>query len=140
MAKKDATYITQKYQQRVAGAAGDYQAGVQNPSRPWAQATQAGAARWRQGLTEAFQANKFEKGVAKAGDAKWQQNAANKGAQRYAGAAQEAAAGYGQVAARIVSAGEAARSRVAGMPNATQEQRLNRALEAMRTISNAWKS
>ncbi len=139
MARKTPEQIAEKFQRGVQGASADYQAGVQNPSRSWSQATQAGAARWRASIQEAIAQNKFQRGVQAAGDAKWQQGALNQGAQRYSAAAATAAAAYQQKAGQIMSAAAAAQSAVASMPNETQEQRLARAVAAMRAVSNAWK-
>ncbi len=139
MSKKSAEQIIEKYQRGVAGAGGDYAAGVQNPSRPWAAATQKGAARWQAGIQKAIQEKAFEKGVAQAGDAKWQQNALNKGAQRYSAAAGEAAQEYAAKAGQIMSAAASAQSVVANMPNETLDQRIARSAAAQRAVSNAWK-
>lgn len=138
MAKKDPTQITEKYTRGVAGAGADYAAGVSNPSRPWSQATQQGAARWRAGIQQAIAEKRFERGVAQAGDAKWQSKAATVGAQRYQAAAQDAGQAYAQVAGKIMSAGAAAQSAVANMPNETIEQRIARSAAAQRAISSAW--
>ena len=139
MSKKTADQIIEKYQRGVAGAAGDYAAGVQNPSRPWATATQQGAKRWASGVQKAIQDNAFQKGVSKAGDAKWQENALNKGAQRYSAAAGEAATEYAKVAGQVMSAGAAAQAAVASMPDETLDQRIARSGAAQRAVSNAWK-
>jgi len=139
MSKKSADQIIEKYQRGVAGAAGDYAAGVQAPSRPWAAATQAGAKRWASGVQKAIQENTFQKGVSKAGDAKWQENALNKGAQRYAAAAGEAATEYAKVAGQVMSAAASAQSAVANMPDETLDQRIARSAAAQRAVSAAWK-
>lgn len=138
MARKTPEQISEKFQRGVQGASADYQAGVQNPTRSWSQATQAGAARWRAAIQEAIVQNKFQRGVQAAGDQKWQQNALNQGAQRYSAAAATAAAAYQQVAGQIMSAAAAAQAAVANMPNETQEQRLARAVAAMRAVSQSW--
>lgn len=139
MAKKDAGQIAEKYGRGVAGAGADYSAGVSNPSRPWSQATQAGQARWAAGVQNAITNKSFARGVAQAGDAKWQNAAVNKGAQRYQAAAQDAQAAYSQVAGKIMTAASAAQSAVANLPNETLEQRIARSAAAQRAISNAWK-
>lgn len=138
MAKKTPEQIAEKYQRGVAGAGQDYAAGVQNPSRSWSQAAQQGEKRWAAGVQNAIANKKFGRGVQAAGDAKWQQNALNKGAQRYQAAAGEAASAYAQVAGRIMGAAAAAQSAVANMPNETQEQRIQRASAAMRAVSGHW--
>jgi hypothetical protein len=140
MAKKTVEQIVTKYQNGVAGASQDYANGVQNPSRPWAAATAAGADRWRQGIQQAIQENRFQRGVAKAGDSKWQQNAISKGAANYASAAPTAAKSYQEVASKIMSAAAAAQSAISNMPTATQDQRIARAVASMKAISSTWKS
>lgn len=140
MPNKTPEQIIDKYQRGVAGASQDYAAGVQNPSKDWASATVAGAERWRTGLQNAMTNRSFERGVQAAGNAKWQQNAATKGAQRYSAAAPDAAQAYAKVAAQVMAAGNAAKSAAGNLPNATIDQRLNRAVVAMRSISEYWKS
>lgn len=140
MATKTVDQIIEKYQRGISGAGADYAAGVSNPSRPWAQATVQGAERWRQGLQEAMQNRAFEKGVQRAGDAKWQEKAANIGAQRYAASAAEAASAYAKEAQKVMGAANAARTAAGAMPNATMEQRLQRATAAMRASSDYWKN
>jgi hypothetical protein len=139
MAKKSADQIVAKYQSGVAGAGQAYADGVQNPSRSWAQATAAGAERWKAGLQAAMQNNAFQRGVQAAGDSKWQTNAVAKGAQNYSSAAATAAAAYQQQASKIMSAAQAAQSAVSGMPDTTFEQRVARSAAAQRAISAAWK-
>lgn len=135
MSKKTPQQISDKYQRGVAGAGNDYASGVQSPSKPWAQATAAGAQRWAAGIQQAIQLKSFESGVSKAGDQKWQAGALNKGATRYTAAAADAATAYSQVADRVMGAASAAQSAVANMPNTTLEQRLARAAAAARAIS-----
>lgn len=135
MSKKTASQIAEKYQRGVSGAGGDYAAGIQNPSRPWAQATAQGAARYQAGVQQAIQERRFEAGVQKAGDAKWQNGALNKGANRYQAAAAEAAQAYASVADRVMNAANAAQQAVANMPAQTLEQRLQRSNAAARAIS-----
>lgn len=139
MALKTADQIVEKYQRGIQGAGADYAAGVQSPSKPWQASTIAGAERWRTGIQEAINNRSFEKGVNAAGDQKWQQRAASLGAQRYAASASEAAAAYQKQAQKIMAAASTARSAAAALPNATMEQRLQRATTAMRASSDYWK-
>jgi len=135
MPNLDPSQIAAKYQRGVAGAAQDYALGVQNPARSWSQATVAGQDRWRQGVQDAIASGSFAAGVQKAGDAKWQQRAAGRGAQNYSAAANDAAAAYAAVAQNIVAAAQAARSAASSMPNATIEQRIARSAAAQRAVS-----
>jgi len=69
---------------RRAGQAGpDYARGVQNPRTSWAEATSAAADAHAAGVQQAISEGRFEKGVSKAGNAKWQRKATSIGAQRY---------------------------------------------------------
>jgi len=138
MAKKTPEQIAEKFQRGVAGAGSDYLSGVQNPSRPWASATVAGGKRWTAAIQEAIQKNSFARGVQRAGDAKWAERAATIGAQRYTTAAPQAAAGYSQVAGRIMAAASAAQAAVQSMPNESIEQRIARSAAAQRAISKYW--
>ena len=81
MEVRDMASIQSKFVSRASVAAPEYERGVKAPRRPWAQATQAAAAKGR-----------FGRGVAKAGDAKFQRGAIEKGIARF-GAGVAAAAG-----------------------------------------------
>ena len=63
--------------------AAEYEAGVQNPRRAWAQATLAASDSWKAGIQEAIASNSFSKGVQKTGDAGWQSGAVEKGVPRW---------------------------------------------------------
>ena len=62
----------------------DYQLGVQNPRTPWAQAAGASAERYKTAVTEAANRGAYAKGVAAAGDQRWQSKALSKGPSRFA--------------------------------------------------------
>lgn len=83
-----------KWSEVTAQRSTDYVAGVQNPRVPWAAATTAAAANQAAGVTAAIATKRFEKGVAKAGDAKWQRKAATIGAQRFPQGVQEGQSAY----------------------------------------------
>jgi hypothetical protein len=140
MANKSPDQIAEKYGRGVSGAGQDYAAGVANPSRPWAQATQAGKARYVAGVQKAISEDRFAKGVARAGDAKWQEGATTKGAQRYTAAAAQAQAGYAKVAGDVVAAAQAAKSKVQGMPDTDINARIARSGAAQLAISQFWAS
>lgn len=139
MANKTPEQVAAKYGRRVAGAAQDYAEGVASPSRDWAQATQAAKPRWAAGIQEAIQAGSFEKGIQRAGSAKWSERAQTIGAQRYSGASQQAAAAYQAVAGQVMAAGNAGKEASARMPNTTIDERIARSSAAQRAISQFWK-
>ncbi len=81
---KGLSQASDKWSRRASVAGPDYSSGVQNPRTPWAAAAAAGADNWRQGVTAAASGGRFQAGVRKAGDSKWQQAAVAKGPSRFA--------------------------------------------------------
>ncbi|MCL6601067.1 MAG: hypothetical protein K6T81_20380 [Alicyclobacillus macrosporangiidus] len=140
MPNKTPEQIASKYARRVAGAAQDYAEGVASPSRDWAQATAAAKPRWQAGIQEAISSGAFERGVQRAGSAKWSERAQTIGAQRYSAAAQQAGAAYQQVAGQIMAAASAAREASTRLPGTTLDERIQRSAAAQRAISQFWKS
>lgn len=140
MAQLTAEQIAERFQRGVANGATNYAQGVASPIRPWASATAAAAGRWKAGIQEAINNNSFTRGVQKAGDAKWQQAAVEKGANNYAAAAASAAQGYAKVAGQVMAAGNAARAAAQAMPADTFEQRIQRSAAAQRAASAFWKN
>lgn len=76
--------ISEKWARVTPQRGTDYEAGIRNPRDPWAAATQAAAANYAGGVQAAVAGGRFQKGVAAAGDQKWQQNALAKGPGRFA--------------------------------------------------------
>ena len=72
-----------KWQRRASAAGEDYSKGVENPRRSWATATADAGPSYRQGVTAAAAAGRFEAGVRRAGDEKWRRNAMEKGPTRF---------------------------------------------------------
>ena len=83
-----------KWARRAAQSAQDYAKGVQNPRTNWQEATSAAAEAQAAGVQTAIANKSFEKGVAEAGQAKWQRKAASVGAQRFGPGVQAAKADY----------------------------------------------
>ena len=75
--------IAKKWQTVTPGRASEYQDGITSPRRSWEQATSAAAAAQAEGVQAAIANGSFEKGVAKAGDAKWKRGALEKGVRRW---------------------------------------------------------
>lgn len=80
---KDIASVAAKWSTRAAAAGADYTAGVKAPRNDWAQNTAGAAQAWADGVTAAVGNRRFASGVQKAGTAKWQNAAVNKGATRY---------------------------------------------------------
>ena len=69
MKVKSMARISKKFQDRTSVAGPEYEAGVENPRKPWAAATQAAESNYEQGTQKAITQKRFGKGVARAGDA-----------------------------------------------------------------------
>lgn len=83
-AVKPADQVASKWSRVTPQRSEDYQKGVMAPRTPWAQASTAAAARYQEGVTAAVGRGAFAKGVAAAGDQKWQRKSAEKGPTRFA--------------------------------------------------------
>lgn len=94
MKVKSAADSATKFVQRASAAGPAYSAGVQSPKNPWAASTTAAANTYATAVTQAVADQRFQKGVTKAGDAKWQANSSGKGAQRYPTGIQGAQSAY----------------------------------------------
>jgi len=138
MANKTPEQIAAKFARRVAASGQDYADGIQNPKRSWAEATAKAEDAYQAGLNESFAKRKFSKGVQRAGDAKWQRNALEKGAQRFTASAQTAAANYQAVAQHVMGAADAAQQASGRLPGTTYEQRKQKALAAMDATKAYW--
>lgn len=81
--------------QRVA----DYEQGIRNPRKDWKTTTVEANASWKAGVAAAASADRFLKGVNRAGTPKWQEASIEKGVARWGPGVQlardEYAAGFG---------------------------------------------
>lgn len=75
--------IARKWASVTPMRSADYEAGVKNPRRDWAQAASAAEDSWKSGVTQAAAKNLFSKGVNAAGTPRWQSGAINKGVPRW---------------------------------------------------------
>jgi len=80
---KSTAISADKWVRRAGQAGPDYARGVQNPRTSWQDATTAAAESQAAGVQQAIAEGRFEKGVAAAGNAKWQRKATTVGAQRF---------------------------------------------------------
>lgn len=76
--------IKEKWQRVTPGRAEDYKIGIQHPKRDWAEEASAGKGNWKAGIDAAAAKNLFEKGIQRAGTAKWKDRALAKGPGRFA--------------------------------------------------------
>lgn len=75
--------IREKWERVTPGRLEDYRLGVQNPRESWEANTKAAESNFEQGIQQAIADKRFGKGVARAGDQKWQKNALDKGTLRW---------------------------------------------------------
>ena len=93
-ATKSIQTSSDKWVRRAGQAAQDYRQGVQNPRTSWQEATEAASDAQAAGVQEAIADGRFAKGVANAGNQKWQSKAASKGADRFGPGVQAGKADY----------------------------------------------
>ncbi len=86
--------IVKKWSDVTPGRAPYYEAGVRAPLRDWATNAAAAESAWESGTTAAISEKRFEKGVKKAGTAKWQKKAIELGVARYADGVRKATDDY----------------------------------------------
>lgn len=84
----------QKWKDRASIATDSYESGIKNPRNDWATATQGANDSYKSGVQAAIAADRFKKGVQKAGSAKQQQGALSKGSARYAQGVQVSQVNY----------------------------------------------
>lgn len=81
---KPIAVIAEKWERVTPQRVPDYKEGVQRPRRSWEDATVAAADAYARGVQEAIADNRFEGGVRRAGDRKWQEKTLAKGPGRWA--------------------------------------------------------
>jgi hypothetical protein len=81
---KDMARIAEKWTKVTPQRQEEYVNGIDNPRTDWQQATTAAIPRYNSGIQASIANKSFDKGVAKAGTAKWQKNAREKGPNRWA--------------------------------------------------------
>lgn len=86
--------VAEKWVRRTANAGTEYQEGVQNPRQSWQAASTAAAPVQAQAVQEAIRDKRYEKGIARSGDARWQSKAISKGVPRFGPGVQDAQADY----------------------------------------------
>ena len=83
-AVKSLDKISAKWAEVSQRSQGAYEDGVRNPRKDWAKNTAAAANAYASGVQAAVSSGRFAKGVTRAGTAKWQANAIEKGPGRWA--------------------------------------------------------
>lgn len=80
---KSLTKISTKWTDVTPGRVGEYTDGVQNPTGDWAKNTGEAEKRYEAGVQASISRKDFGKGVARAGNDKWQKNTLEKGPARW---------------------------------------------------------
>ena len=80
---KDTGTLAKKFTRNAGAAAGDYKDSVAQAGSDWETNTKAGASNYAAGVQQAISDDRFSKGVANAGAAKFVARASTLGAQRY---------------------------------------------------------
>lgn len=92
---KDVGTLQQKYVNRAVNAQTDYKAGVMSPRASQSGNAIAAAGNWQAAVTSGTALARFKSGLAKSGDAGWQQGASTKGAAHYPEGVRGGAAKWG---------------------------------------------
>jgi len=91
---KSASEVGAKWARVTPERAADYDAGVRNPNKDWAQSTKNAEDTYKAGVTAGIARGAFGKGVDKAGTSKWQKGAIEKGIDRFGPGVQVAQTAY----------------------------------------------
>ena len=86
--------ISEKWGTLTPQRAGEYQKGVQDPKKDWADEAVKAKDTWKQAVSQAIQRDAYSKGVARVGSAKWKKGATMKGPGRFAEGVQIAQPDY----------------------------------------------
>jgi len=91
---KSAGQIAEKWSRVTPQRNADYEAGVRQPGKDWANNTAAAESSYEGGVQNAIQQKRFGKGVKNAGTPKWQAKTLEKGTQRWGPGVSVAQADY----------------------------------------------
>lgn len=86
--------IAEKWARVTPQRSQDYTDGIENPRRPWAEASAAAEDTYKAGVTAAAGKGRYGKGIRAAGNDKWQRRSREKGPQRFSEGVQLAQADY----------------------------------------------
>ncbi|TET13527.1 MAG: hypothetical protein E3J81_08430 [Dehalococcoidia bacterium] len=96
IAIRSTSEIAAKFAEVTPQRLAQYAAGVANPKRSWAEATKAAEAIYKEAVIKAANEGRFGKGVAKAGDTRWQERAIKVGPSRFAEGVADAGPRYAE--------------------------------------------
>lgn len=82
-AVKSSSAIAQKWARVTPQRTQDFEEGVRNPRKSWEEGAAEAASAQAEGVQQAINEGRFEKGVRKAGNEKWQRKTIEKGVRRW---------------------------------------------------------
>jgi len=91
---RDMSSISKKWAEVTPQRAPQYEAGIRSPRADWGQATAAANDTYKAAVIDAANKDRFKAGVLKAGTARWQKGAIDKGAARFGPGVQVAEPDY----------------------------------------------
>jgi hypothetical protein len=134
---KNLSQVVEKWKRRASSASEEYRIGVETTPKSWAGAAAAAKAAYTTGITESIARNDYEKGVAKAGDAKWKDRASKLGPSRFSQGVNESEGAYSSGVAPVLAAIGAVdltpRGPVGSESNYSRSAAIGKALRQLRT-------
>lgn len=100
---KPVEIVKKKWEARASIATPDYEFGVKNPRRDWAEAATAAEETWEAAIQEAIRDKRFAGGVKAVGTEKWQKKALEVGKDRYAPGVRAAVDDYSKAMSEVLS-------------------------------------
>jgi len=94
--------VAEKWSRRAGSAGQEYTEGVSMTSRSWAANATAAKANYAAGVQAAAGRGAYEKGVGKAGDARWKRNSVEKGSMRYGPGVEQAKGDFANAIAPVL--------------------------------------
>jgi len=125
----------QKWAQRLGAAVEDIRQGVQRVAENPAAKAAANAQKWAQEVQRAFNEGRFQAALQQVTLEEWKTAMVNKGLPRIAQGAQASTAKMERVYRDLFAYMDSGLARVKQMPDATLEQRIQRAMEWIRYMS-----
>lgn len=132
---KNAKDVSEKWARRAAGATQDMINGVNSVTVNPAQQAAAKEQKMITNLTQSVQSGKWRRGLARVTLEDWKRSMIEKGASRVASGVQNAQPKMESFMSELLPYQEQLQSKLAGMPDLTLEDNINRAVTFMRGMS-----
>lgn len=132
---KDATQVANKWKTNLTAAVPMIKASIQALQvNPMMKAAQNGAA-YVQGVNDAYNSGRWQAGLARVDFQDWKNKTAEIGTQRIASGATAAQPKMVQFLSQLLPYTESVKAQIAGMPNATKEERMARMITNFEKMS-----